>query len=102
MDWRDRIATMGAIAISLIVVSGFGSVCVALFFYKIPQEMKELAMLLLGILGAGFTSVINYWTGSNSGAQKKDATIAATAGMVASTAAAATAAASKEPRDDRT
>ncbi len=79
IDWRDRISIMGAVTISVIVVAGFGGVCVALFFFKIPQEMKELAMLLLGILGAGFTSVINYWTGSNSGSQKKDATIAAVA-----------------------
>ncbi len=36
-------------------------------------------MLLLGILGAGFTTIVNYWTGSTSSSQKKDATIADTA-----------------------
>lgn len=76
IDWRDRISITGAVLISLIVVSMFGLVCFALFFLSIPQEMKELAMLLLGILGAGFTSVINYWMGSSSGSQKKDDTIA--------------------------
>lgn len=85
IDWRDRISIIGAVAVSVLVVVGFGIVCVALFFFKIPQEMKELAMLLLGILGAGFTTIVNYWTGSTSSSQKKDATIAETA----STAAAA-------------
>jgi len=66
IDWRDRISTLGAVIVSVLVVSGFGVVCVALFFFKIPAEMKELAMLLLGILGAGFTTIVNYWTGSTS------------------------------------
>lgn len=97
IDWRDSIATSGAIVISIIVVVGFGMVCMALFFFKIPQEMKELAMLLLGILGAGFTTIVNYWTGSTSSSQKKDATIAATASAAASVAAtAATVSAAKE------
>lgn len=85
IDWRDRISISGAVTISILVVGSFGVVCAALFFFKIPQEMKELAMLLLGILGAGFTTIVNYWTGSTSSSQKKDATIAETA----STAAAA-------------
>lgn len=76
MDWRDRITTAGAVIVSILVVVAFGAVCAALFFFSIPQEMKELAMLLLGILGAGFTTVVNYWTGSTSSSQKKDATIA--------------------------
>lgn len=79
IDWRDRIAITGAVVISIIVVLGFGGVCSALFFFSIAAEMKELAMLLLGILGAGFTSVINYWTGSSSSSQKKDTIIAAQA-----------------------
>lgn len=87
IDWRDRIAIIGAILVSFLVVSAFALVCTALFFLSIPAEMKELAMLLLGILGAGFTTVINYWTGSTSSAQKKDATIAQTAAAAASTAA---------------
>ncbi len=98
IDWRDRISILGSVIISIIVVVGFGVVCGALFFLSIPQEMKELAMLLLGILGAGFTSVINYWMGSSSSSQKKDATIAETATVAAATAAnVATAAAAKVP-----
>ena len=98
IDWRDRISTIGAVLISVITVLGFAAVCAALFFFKIPQEMKEIAMLMLGILGAGFTTIINYWTGSTSSSQKKDATIAQTATIAAETAAtAATVAASKAP-----
>lgn len=89
IDWRDRISIIGAAIISVIVVVGFAAVCGALFFLKIPQEMKEIAMLLLGILGAGFTTIINYWTGSSSSSQKKDATIAQTATKAAETAATA-------------
>ncbi len=79
IDWRDRISIIGAVVVSVLVVLAFGAVCIAIFYLKIPAEMKELAMLLLGILGAGFTTVINYWTGSTSSSQKKDATIADTA-----------------------
>ncbi len=79
IDWRDRINTGGAVTISVLVVLAFGAVCTALFFFKIAQEMKELAMLLLGILGAGFTTVVNYWMGSSSSSQKKDNVIAETA-----------------------
>lgn len=79
IDWRDRISTLGAVVVSVIVVIGFAAVCIALFFFKIAQDMKEIAMLMLGILGAGFTTIVNYWTGSTSSSQKKDATIADTA-----------------------
>lgn len=79
IDWRDRISILGAVIVSVIVVLGFGGVCAALFFFEVPDKSMQLAMLLLGILGAGFTSVINYWTGSSSSSQKKDATIAAAA-----------------------
>lgn len=79
IDWRDRISTIGAVVISVLVVVGFAIVCVVLFFFRIPQEMKELAMLMLGILGTNFTTVIQYWTGSTSSSQKKDTVIATTA-----------------------
>lgn len=88
IDWRDRISIIGAVLVSVIVVCGFAAVCIALFFFTIPQEMKELAMLLLGILGAGFTTVVGYWMGSSSSNQKKDATIAATANAAVTAAAA--------------
>lgn len=101
IDWRDRINIVGAVIVSTLVVLGFGAVCLALFFFKIQGEMKDLAMLLLGILGAGFTTVVNYWMGSSSSSQKKDNVIAETA----STAAAAVvdtakAAAEKATRHD--
>ncbi len=63
--------------LSLIVIMGFIAVCLAMFLMPpIHQEMKELAMLLLGVLAAGFTTIINFWTGSTSSSQKKDAVIA--------------------------
>lgn len=96
IDWRDRIATIGAVVVSLLVVSGFAGVCIALFFFKIPQEMKEIAMLLLGILGAGFTTIVNYWTGSTSSSQKKDSVIADK--VTATVAAADTVNVSNNPR----
>ncbi len=98
IDWRDRISIIGAVLVSVLTVVGFAVVCAALFFFTIPAESKELAMLLLGILGAGFTTIVNYWTGSTSSSQKKDATIAETATVAAATAAnVATAAAAKVP-----
>ena len=98
IDWRDRISILGAVIVSVLTVLGFAGVCASLFFFTIPAEMKELAMLLLGILGAGFTTIVNYWTGSTSSSQKKDQTIADTASVAAATAATvATTAAAKAP-----
>lgn len=75
VEWKDRI---GAMFLSLVVVVGFIAVCGAMFYAPpIATEMKELSMLLLGVLAAGFTTTINFWMGSSSASQKKDATIAA-------------------------
>lgn len=87
IDWRDRITIIGAVTVSVIVVLAFSAICAAMFFREIPAGSKDLANILFGGLIAAFTGVVQYWTGSNSSAQKKDATIAQTAAVAAGTAA---------------
>jgi len=83
IDWRDRIAIIGAVLISLIVVLGFTAVCIAVFFFEIPAGSKDLANVLFGGLLTAFIGVVAYWTGSSSGSQKKDEVIAKAAALAA-------------------
>ncbi len=76
IDWRDRISIFGAVTVSLIVVLGFISVCVALFFFEVPTASQRLADNLFGGLLVAFAGVVQYWTGSTSSSQKKDAVLA--------------------------
>lgn len=91
IDWRDRIAIIGAVLISTIVVLGFTAVCAALFFYEIPASSQRIADNLFGGLLVAFAGVVQYWTGSTSSSQKKDATIAQGVTTASATAAAAAA-----------
>ena len=77
IDWRDRISIIGAVIISVIVVGGFIGVCTAVYFFEIPAASQRLADNLFGGLLVAFASVVNYWTGSTSGSQRKDSVIAA-------------------------
>lgn len=79
IDWRDRISIIGAVIISVIVTGGFMIVCVAVFFLEIRPSMQQLANILFGGLLTAFVGVVQYWTGSTSGSQKKDSVIAAQA-----------------------
>lgn len=79
IDWRDRISILGAVIISVIVTLGFMVVCTAVFFLEIRASMQQLANILFGGLLTAFVGVVQYWTGSTSGSQKKDALIAAQA-----------------------
>jgi len=83
IDWRDRINIIGAVAVSLIVTLAFGAVCIALFFFEIPAGSVRTADTLFGFLGAAFIAITQYWTGSSSGNQKKDAIISDAAKVAA-------------------
>ena len=55
------------------VVSGFFIILGALLFKEIPGGQKEVFHIMLGSLGAMSVGVINYYFGSSTGSQQKNA-----------------------------
>lgn len=64
-------AAWSAPIISVVVVVGFFLIIYALFRNEIPEGSREIALILLGALGAGFTQVLNFWLGSSKGSKDK-------------------------------
>lgn len=61
---------------ALFVVGYFGILaCVLSGYARIPAEVHDLVVTLLGILGAGVAQVLNFWFGSTHGSQNKDAAL---------------------------
>jgi hypothetical protein len=87
IDWRDRIAIIGQISISVIVIVGFVAVRVLMIFVEILPANQRSADTFDGAIIGAFSAVIGFWVGSSSGAQKANATIAQAATVAASTAA---------------
>ena len=56
-----------------IIVGGFLGCIVALLLFKVPAENKEIVYVLVGILGASFTTVKDFFFGSSQGSKDKDA-----------------------------
>jgi hypothetical protein len=54
-----------------VVVVGFFAVVGILFFVDIPEGSKEVAFMLLGVLGAQFGAVCNYFFGSSKSSADK-------------------------------
>ena len=65
------------VVISVIVVSGFYWTIWALFHFtgELSQVQANLLNILFGAEIPAFAGVIQFWTGSSSGSQKKDAQI---------------------------
>lgn len=57
--------------ISLIVTLGFFGMMYIVFNKAVPEGSEQLANILLGVLGAGFTQVLNFWLGSSKSSQDK-------------------------------
>lgn len=57
--------------LSLVVVVGFFGMIYTVLKAEIPESSKEIAFILLGALGAGFTQVLNFWLGSSKSSQDK-------------------------------
>lgn len=67
----------GSPVISVMVVVLFAAMLVELEFRGVPEGSRDLMHIMLGTLAAGFVQVLNYWLGSSSSSQSKDATIKA-------------------------
>lgn len=62
----------GAVVVSIIILVAFGLAVWAVVLREVPLGSRELALLLLGTLGAMATQVANYWLGSSAGSKAKD------------------------------
>lgn len=75
-DRRENIRLLGAVLYSAIVTLLFAAVCLALYWREVIATQKDIALVLFGGLLVAFKDVGQYWTGSTSSSQSKDATIA--------------------------
>lgn len=74
-----RLATWGAVIVSVLIVVGYFTVIWAIFVTSKQFNEREATILnqLFGVLTAGFISVSQYWLGSSSGSAAKDARLEA-------------------------
>jgi len=63
--------------LSILFISGFIGILYVVFIGEIDLDgtMKDAAVMLLGILSAGVTQIMNFWFGSSSGSKEKTALI---------------------------
>jgi hypothetical protein len=73
MTVRDRIPAILAIGVTV----GFFGILLYMLKAGLPNDGREPLLLMLGSLGAGWTSVMAYYFGSSAGSAKKDDTIRA-------------------------
>jgi len=71
MAVRDKVP--GRLA--FVAVAGFFGVLGLMIFVEIPAAAQDPLMIMLGILGAMVTGVINYYFGSSAGSADKNNTI---------------------------
>jgi hypothetical protein len=62
-QWETRI-------VATIVVLGFTTVCILVFYKVIDVGMKDIALLLFGYLAAKFGTVVDYYMGSSNPVSK--------------------------------
>lgn len=60
--------------LSIVVTGGFFGILTAILFYgkAIPSETFQTLNIMLGVLGAGWSSLMAYYFGSSAGSAKKD------------------------------
>jgi uncharacterized BrkB/YihY/UPF0761 family membrane protein len=49
----------------------FFAMCAFLIFFTVPKEQANMVWAFFGVLGAAFTSVVQYFFGSSSGSAAK-------------------------------
>ena len=66
--------TSGAVAVTIIVILGFMGVVFLLITKPIAvtPDLKEILLVLLGMLSMKFGDSVMYWIGSSSGSAAKD------------------------------
>lgn len=70
MNWRRDL-------VGLTAVAGFVSVCLLLLLgYSIDVSMRDVAMVMLGMLASKYGTVVDFHYGSSAGSAAKDQIIA--------------------------
>jgi hypothetical protein len=65
------------IGITVLFLTGyFGLItCLLLGIAKVPSDMRDVFLTLIGVLTAGVPQCLNFWLGSSSSSQRKDTAI---------------------------
>ena len=66
--------------LAILVTAGFFGIVLYILRFGLPESGKEALLLLLGSLGAAWTSVMAFYFGSSSGSQKKTEALTAAIG----------------------
>jgi hypothetical protein len=77
MTEQPRAALLSALAphiLAFIVAAGFIALTTCVLFRSVPES--PIVSVMLGALGAGFSSVLSFYFGSSQGSRAKDVTIA--------------------------
>ena len=64
-------AAWASAVVSIVVTVGFFIVLYVVLSGGVPEGGKEVVLILLGTLAAGFTQVLNFWLGSSKGSKDK-------------------------------
>jgi hypothetical protein len=76
-DLAEKTSALPQIGLSALFVSGYFIILVMFFYHPTGIPMSEAFTIMLGVLTAGMSQVLNYFLGSSSGSAAKTNTIAA-------------------------
>lgn len=72
----DRLGPIAKLAVSVSVILAFLGCIAALFYLTIqkaefPPGIKEVLLVLIGVLAGAFKDCVGYWLGSSHGSSRK-------------------------------
>jgi len=70
--WFDTSTLLACVVCGL-----FGGTLYVLAFHDIPANNKDVLLTLAGLLGTGFSGLVQYYFGSSASSRTKDTTITA-------------------------
>lgn len=76
MTFLEKMTHWAQFLVTGAVVFAFFAVIMALFLYikaDFPAGVREVVLVLVGVLAGAFKDVVGYWMGSSASSQKKDA-----------------------------
>ena len=79
MTFFEKMANWAQFLVTGAVVFAFFGVIMALFLYvktDFPAGVREVLLILVGVLAGAFKDCVGYWLGSSASSQKKDAALA--------------------------
>jgi hypothetical protein len=80
MSFLEKMSHWAQFLVSGAVVGAFFALIAGMVIYvkaDFPPGVRDVLMVLVGVLAGAFKDVIGFWIGSSASSQKKDAAIAA-------------------------